>query len=98
MTKLCTPEVEATIQRLTDNIEQQRLLILKMEFYMYMEDKGYPNFWETCKGILYPTTAWNKDRKDKEMKWYFKFKDGEELSIPLDDDNRKFMELHDVKQ
>ena len=93
MSSLCTPEME----RLIDNIEKQRLTILRLEFYMYMEKQGYPDFWKTCKGILYPTTAWNK-RTDHVPKWHFNFKNGDQIIIPLNDENKKFQELHYVNK
>ena len=93
MSSLCTPEMESIMERLTNNIEKQRLAILKLEFYMYMEKQGYPNFWETCKGILYPTTAWN-NRGDHVPKWHFNFKNGDKVIISLNNENKKFQELH----
>ena len=41
MSSLCTPEIESIMERLTANIEKQRLVILRLEFYMYMEKQGY---------------------------------------------------------
>jgi len=93
MSKLYTPETEAIIKELNKNIKKQRLCILQIEFYMYMEKQGYPNFWKTCKGILYPTTVWN-NHHDHIPKWHFKFKNGDKVVIPLDNENKKFQELH----
>jgi len=94
MSKLCTPKIEIIMKQLTNNIEKQRLAILKLEFYMYMEKQGYPKYWEICKGIIYPKISkanWIKGRK---LYWFFKFKDGTEARIPLNDENKKFQELH----
>ena len=96
MSNLCTPEIESIMERLTNNIEKQRLAILKLEFYMYMEKQGYPNFWDTCNGTIYPSRDM-KNRADRNLYWFFRFKDGTETRIVLNDYNKKFMELHDVK-
>jgi len=93
MSKLCTPRIEALMEQLKKDLEKQRLIILKLEFYMYMEKQGYPDFWETCKGILYPTKVYNK-HTDNIPKWYFNFKNGDQIIIPLDNKNKKFEELH----
>ena len=93
MSKLCTPKTEMIMKQLIINIKKQRLEILKLEFYMYMEKQGYPNFWKTCKGILYPTKVWNKSN-DHTLYWYFNFKDGNQVIIPLNKENSKFQELH----
>ena len=92
MSSLCTPEIELIMEQLTDNIEKQRLAILRLEFYMYMEKQGYPNFWETCNGTIYPSRN-IKDRRDLKLYWFFKFKDGTETRIELDSENKKFKEL-----
>ena len=96
MANLCTPEIETIIQRLTDNINKQRIAILRLEFYMYMEKQGYPNFWEICNGTRYPSKNWH-NRSDRNLYWSFKFKDGTETRIVLDSENKKFMELQDAK-
>ena len=92
MSSLCTPEIESIMERLTDNIEKQRLAILKLEFYMYMEKQGYPNFWDTCNGTIYPSRDM-KNRSDRNLYWFFRFKDGTETRIVLDKENKKFQEL-----
>ena len=80
------------MKQLTDNIEKQRLVILKLEFYMYMEKQGYPNFWDTCNGIIYPSRDM-KTRADLRLYWFFRFKDGTKTRIELDSENKKFQEL-----
>ena len=72
MSKLCTPKIEMIMKQLITNIKKQRLEILKLEFYMYMEKQGYPDFWKTCKSILYPTKVWNKST-DHTLYWYFTY-------------------------
>ena len=89
-----TPEANELLQKLVLNMEKQRLNILMLRFYSYMESQGYPKFWETCDGIVTPTKKWNKDRTDRTPKWHFRFKDGTECLIPLDDDNKIYMELY----
>ena len=93
MGKLYTPKIKAIIKKLNKDMKEQRLCVLQLEFYMYMEKQGYPDFWKICKGILYPTTVWNKD-VDHVPKWHFNFKNGDKVVIPLDDENKKFQELH----
>ena len=95
MKSLCTPEIESIMERLTNNIEKQRLEILRLEFYMYMEKQGYPNYWDTCNGIIYPSRDM-KTKSDLKLYWFFKFKDGTETRIQLDSENKKFQELQYV--
>ena len=97
MKSLCTSEIETIMQRLKDNIEQQRIAILRLEFYMYMEKQGYPNFWETCNGTIYPSRDM-KNRADRNLYWFFRFKDGAETCIVLDKENKKFQELQYVNK
>ena len=97
MKSLYTPEIESIMKQLTDNIEKQRLAILKLEFYMYMEKQGYPNFWDTCNGIIYPSRD-IKTRADRNLYWFFRFKDGAETCIVLDKENKKFQELQYVNK
>ena len=96
MKSLYTPEIESIMKQLTDNIEKQRLAILKLQFYIYMEKQGYSNFWETCNGTIYPSRNW-KDRSDRNLYWFFRFKNGTETRIVLNDENKKFQELQHVK-
>ena len=96
MSNLCKPEMKAIMKRIKADMEKSRLLFLKYEFYVYMEEQGYPNFWNTCNGTIYPSRDMN-NRSDRNLYWFFRFKDGTETRIVLNDYNKKFMELHDVK-
>ena len=92
MSSLCKPEIKAITKRIKADIEKSRLLFLKYEFYIYMEEQGYPNFWNTCTGIVYPTRN-IKERADRNLYWFFRFNDGTETRIVLDDENKRFQEL-----
>ena len=92
MSSLFNPDIKAITKRIKANMESSRLLLLKYEFYIYMEEQGYPNFWNTCTGIVYPTRDMKK-RADRNRYWFFRFNDGTETRIVLDDENKQFQEL-----
>ena len=96
MSNLSKPEMKAIMKRIKADMEKSRLLFLKYEFYTYMEEQGYPNFWDICTGIVYPTRDMKK-RSDRNLYWFFKFDDGTETRIVLNDENKRFRELHNVK-
>ena len=95
MSNLSRPEMKAIMKRIKADMEKSRLLFLKYEFYTYMEEQGYPNFWDICTGIVYPTRDMKK-RSDRNLYWFFKFSDGTETRIVLDDENKRFQELHNA--
>ena len=96
MSSLSRPEMKAIMKRIKADMEKSRLLFLKYEFYTYMEEQGYPNFWDICTGIVYPTRDMKK-RSDRNLYWFFRFDDGTETRIVLDDENKKFRELRNAK-
>ena len=96
MSSLCTPKINALTKRIKADMEKSRLLFLKYEFSTYMEEQGYPNFWNTCTGIIYPTRDMKK-RDDRNLYWFFRFDDGTETRIVLDNENKRFRELHNAK-
>ena len=96
MSNLSRPEMKAIMKRIKADMEKSRLLFLKYEFYTYMEEQGYPNFWNICTGIVYPTRDMKK-RSDRNLYWFFRFDDGTETRIVLDDENKKFRELRNAK-
>ena len=96
MSNLSRPEMKAIMKRIKADMEKSRLLFLKYEFYTYMEEQGYPNFWDICTGIVYPTRDMKK-RSDRNLYWFFRFDDGTETRIVLNDENKRFRELHNVK-
>ena len=96
MSNLCKPKMKTIMEGIKRDMEKSRLLFLKYEFYAYMEEQGYPNFWDTCNGILYPRRD-IKNRSDRSLYWFFRFKDGTETRIVLNCYNKKFQELRNVK-
>ena len=96
MSNLSKPKMKAIMKRIKADMEKSRLLFLKYEFYAYMEEQGYPNFWNICTGIVYPTRN-IKERSDRNLYWFFKFDDGTEARIVLNDENKRFRELRNVK-
>ena len=97
MSSLCKPEMKAIMKRIKANMEKSRLILLRYEFYVYMEEQGYPNFWDICTGIVYPIRD-AKNREDLRLYWFFKFEDGTEAKILLDSENKQFMELRNANK
>ena len=95
MSSLSKPEMKAIMKRIKADMEKSRLLFLKYEFYTYMEEQGYPNFWDICTGIVYPTRDMKK-RSDRNLYWFFRFDDETETRIVLDDENKRFRELRNA--
>mgnify|MGYP003148054917 CR=1 FL=1 len=90
--KLTSPEVAKNIVSIRRKQDKSRLCLLMLEFYAYMEQQGFPEFWENCIGTIYPMRhAMNKD--DHNLYWWFKWKDGTETKLLADDINMRFREL-----
>tara|TARA_Y100000034_G_scaffold17045_2_gene18571 strand:- start:194 stop:517 length:324 start_codon:yes stop_codon:yes gene_type:complete len=90
--KFSSSKMTAQISKLKESQNKSRLCVLMLEFYAYMEEQGYPEFWKNCKGILYPTRN-IKDRRDRNLYWFFKWKDGTETRLLADEHNIQFQEL-----
>ena len=90
--KLTSPEVAKNIVNIRRKQDKSRLCLLMLEFYAYMERQGFPEFWNNCKGISYPARN-PKDRSDRNLYWFFKWKDGTETKLLADDINMRFREL-----
>ena len=89
---LASAKATATMNKLKEDMNKSRLCLLMLEFYAYMEQQGFPKFWENCIGTIYPMRhAMNKD--DHNLYWWFKWKDGTETKLLADDINMRFREL-----
>mgnify|MGYP003150352481 CR=1 FL=1 len=90
--KLSSPEVTSKMANIAGNMKKSRLCLLMLEFYAYMEQQGFPEYWKNCKGILYPQRKlYNK--LDRNLYWHFKWKDGTETELLADEHNMHFKEL-----
>jgi hypothetical protein len=93
--KLSSSAVTQQIVKIKANQEKSRLCLLMLEFYAYMEKQGFPEFWKNCKGIKYPTH--NLDKRDHNLYWWFKWKDGTETKLLADKYNMQFKDLKGFK-
>ena len=94
--KLSSLAVTQQIVSIKDKQDKSRLCLLMLEFYAYMERQGFPEFWNNCKGISYPARN-PKDRSDRNLYWFFKWKDGTETKLLADKYNMRFKDLKGFK-
>ena len=94
--KLSSLETTQQIVKIKANQNKSRLCLLMLEFYAYMERQGFPEFWNNCKGISYPARN-PKDRSDRNLYWFFKWKDGTETKLLADKYNMQFKDLKGFK-
>jgi len=90
--KLSSPEVTEVLAKIKKDRKQSQLCLLMLEFYAYMERQGFPEYWKNCKGILYPARN-PRDRNDRNLYWFFKWKDGTETRLLADKHNIDFIKL-----
>ena len=90
--KLSSPEVTNEMANIAENMKKSRLCLLMLEFYAYMERQGFPEFWKNCTRTIYPTRN-QKDRSDRNLYWWFRWKDGTETKLLADEHNMHFKEL-----
>ena len=94
--KLSSMAITQQIVKIRTNQDKSRLCLLMLEFYAYMERQGFPEFWKNCKGILYPARN-PRDRNDRNLYWFFKWRNGTETKLLADKYNMKFKELKGFK-
>jgi hypothetical protein len=89
---LTSSKTTATMNKLKEDMNKSRLCLLMLEFYAYMEQQGFPEFWKHCIGTIYPTRNL-KSRFDRNLYWWFKWKDGTETRLLADKENMRFAQL-----
>ena len=94
--KLSSLAVTQQIVSIKDKQDKSRLCLLMLEFYAYMEKQGFPEFWKNCTGTIYPTRN-QKDKSDRNLYWWFRWKDGTETKLLADKYNMRFKDLKGFK-
>ena len=94
--KLSSLAVTQQIVSIKDKQDKSRLCLLMLEFYAYMEKQGFPEFWKNCTGTIYPTRN-QKDKSDRNLYWWFRWKDGTETKLLVDEYNMRFKDLKGFK-